>query len=334
MLWTILITLFVVIALVSGVIAAGKSRQIRQLYKSKAENNSSDAYERREQAAQIDRKVDQLRDTRSFVRWVAAITGGIGVVLLIVSSLTMVSTKNVGIVTSFSKPTGQVFANGLHVKAPWQKVTEFDAAIQTNDFKGDQCTTVRLGTEGKACVENSVQWRIKPEAASELFTDYRSFEAMSAALVERQRVAALNAVFATFDPLSKIKNNSDGSGTPTLQELGAQATTKLQELLGDRLAVDSVVVSLVKYDEGTQKKLDAFQAQVGATRIAEEAIQTAGKEAEANRILANSVSQDPNVLVSKCLDTLNDMVKAGQAVPAGFSCWPGGNGAIVVPSTK
>lgn len=312
MLWVILITVFGLIAAVAAVSAASMSRQL-----SKSDGYNSD-----------------LRGSRSFARGVAAVCGAITVILVLISTIVTVSTKNVGIVTSFGRPTGQVLSNGLHVKAPWQNVTEFDAAIQTQKFDGDQCTTVRLGTEGKACVENSVQWRIKPDAASGLFTDYRSFDAMSSALVERQRVAALNAVFATFDPLSKIKNNNDGSGTPTLQELGAQATAKLQELLGDRLTVDSVVISLVKYDDGTQKKIDAYQAEVAATRIAEQRQQTAQAEAKANELLANSVSKDPNVLVSKCLDTLNDMVKAGQAVPAGFSCWPGGNGAIVVPSAK
>jgi len=312
MLWTILIAIFFAVAVVAGVIAVRKSKQLKA---------KSDNYGRQD-----------LQDGRAWAWGTAGVSGVIVVILLVMSTISIVSTKNVGIVTSFGRPTGDVLSNGLHLKAPWEDVTEFDAAIQTQDYKGDSCTTVRLGTEGKACVDNSVQWRIIPDAASGLFTDYRSFEAMSSALVDRQRVSALNAVFASFDPLAKIKSDNAGAGVPTLAELGDQAKARLQELLGDRLAVDSVVISLVKYDDGTQAKIDAYQAEVAATRIAEQRQQTAQADAVANRKLAESVSKDPNVLVSKCLDTLADMQKAGQQVPAGFSCWPGGGSAIVVPS--
>ena len=314
MLWTILIAILFAITVTATVVAISKSKSA-----SKAEHDG-DNY-----------RASDHREVRTFALGTAIVAGIITAIVLGVTTITTVSTKNVGIVTSFGKPTGEVLSNGLHFTAPWQDVTEFDAAIQTQDFKGDACTTVRLGTEGKACVENSVQWRIKPDAASELFTDYRSFEAMASALVERQRVAALNAVFAQFDPLATIKADTDGSGSPTLADLGVEATAKLQELLGDRLTVDSVVISLVKYDDGTQAKIDAYQAEVAATRIAEQRQQTARAEAEANRQLAESVSNDPNVLVSKCLDTLTDMVKSGQPVPAGFSCWPGSGSAVVVP---
>lgn len=318
MLWTILIVILFTISLVATVATVSKTRAIKKA----KDEGSSFSFE------------SDMRESRLFTVGIAVVAGFLGLLLLAFTSFTTVSTKNVGIVTSFGRPTGEVLSNGRHFKAPWQVVTEFDAAIQTQDFKGESCTTVRLGTEGKACVENSVQWRIKPDAASSLFTDYRSFDAMSAALVERQRVAALNAVFASFDPLAKIKADSAGGGSPTLAELGAQATTKLQELLGDRLTVDSVVISLVKYDDGTQSKIDAYQAEVAATRIAEQRQQTAAAEAEANRQLAESVSKDPNVLVSKCLDILTDMVKAGQPVPAGFSCWPGGGSTVIVPQAQ
>ncbi len=314
MLWTILIAILFAISLTAAIVAVKLGNRAK--------------------STQSEFEKQELQGDKRLVVGIAIVFGVIAALALGLTTITTVSTKNVGIVTSFGKPTGQVLSNGLHFKAPWQSVTEFDAAIQTQDFKGDQCTTVRLGTEGKACVENSVQWRIKPDAASELFTDYRSFEAMSGALVERQRVAALNSVFAQFDPLATIKADNAGSGTPTLADLGDEATAKLQELLGDHLTVDSVVISLVKYDDGTQSKIDAYQAEVAATRIAEQRQQTATAEAEANRQLAESVSKDPNVLVSKCLDALTDMVKANQPVPAGFSCWPGGGSAVVVPQAQ
>ena len=54
--------------------------------------------------------------------------------------------------------------------------------------------------------------------------------------------------------------------------------------------------------------------------------------AEANRKLSSSVSNDPNVLVSRCFDILSEMVASKEPVPAGFTCWPGGGSGIVLPS--
>lgn len=49
--------------------------------------------------------------------------------------------------------------------------------------------------------------------------------------------------------------------------------------------------------------------------------------------LSKSVSNDPNVLVSRCFDTVEEAVKADYR-PAGFSCWSGSGSAVVVPSSR
>jgi hypothetical protein len=46
-------------------------------------------------------------------------------------------------------------------------------------------TTVRLGNNSTAFVDNSVRWRIQPAAADELFLDYRQFENVRDNLVTR-----------------------------------------------------------------------------------------------------------------------------------------------------
>ncbi|HEX3082095.1 MAG TPA: hypothetical protein VHQ86_02475, partial [Candidatus Saccharimonadia bacterium] len=65
-------------------------------------------------------------------------------------------------------------------------------------------------------------------------------------------------------------------------------------------------------------------------RIAKQKELTAAAEAAANAALAASVSKDPNVLVSKCLDILAQMEKDKMPIPAGVSCWPGGSGTAVI----
>jgi len=73
-------------------------------------------------------------------------------------------------------------------------------------------------------------------------------------------------------------------------------------------------VPLVNYDEATQSRINALNVEKANTRVAEQRAKTAEAEARANEILAASVSDSPNVLVSKCLDA----ARRGQYQPAGL----------------
>ncbi len=132
---------------------------------------------------------------------IAVVTGVIALFVVILGSTTIVSARNVGVVTTFGRPSGTL-SNGLHWKAPWQSVTEMDGTIQIDNHTGESATTVRLGNNSTAYVDNSVRWRIQPAAADELFLDYRQFANVRDNLVTRELRAALNEVFADFDPLS------------------------------------------------------------------------------------------------------------------------------------
>ena len=89
----------------------------------------------------------------------------------------------------------------------------------------------------------------------------------------------------------------------------------------------SVFTPIIHHDDQTQLKINQYQAAKADTRIALQKVQTAKNDALANKTLASSVSHDPNVLVSKCLD----LVKSGINLPAGFTCWPGGGNGVVIP---
>ncbi|WP_456818702.1 SPFH domain-containing protein [Cellulomonas sp. URHB0016] len=269
---------------------------------------------------------------RQVTGWVSVTALVLAVVTLFFSAATIVSTKNVGIETSFGRPVGSL-SNGFHLIQPWNKVTEMDAAIQTdNHVKGSDgfdCITVRIAHQATACVDTSIRWRIEEQAADALFRDYRDFDNVRDSLVTRDLNAALNAVFESYDPLAIDK---DGNSTsPGLADLSSDVVDRIRDQIGDEINVLSVIIPVVHYDENTQGKVNALLAQVAQTRIAEQSVITAEQQALANQTLAESVSHDPNVLVSKCMDLLNEMVSKGQAIPIGFSCWPGGGSAVVVP---
>jgi len=255
----------------------------------------------------------------------------VAAVLLLFSFTAIVQTRDIGIVTSFGRPIRNL-DNGLHPKLPWQKVSTLDGAIQTDSYTGTGgCTDIRIGNESTACVDNSIRWRIKPDAGDVLFRDYHTMHTIRDSLVTRELKASLNDALSDYNPLDQIQAN-DAGAKPNLNEFAASVTESMQSEIGDQIEVLNVIIPIIRFDDSTQQKINAYQAEVANTRIAEQREKTASAQAAANRNLSKSVSQDPNVLVSKCFDTLDEMVRNHVAVPAGFSCWPNGGSALVVPS--
>ena len=251
---------------------------------------------------------------------IAVVAGVIALFVVILGSTTIVSARNVGVVTTFGRPSGTL-SNGLHWKAPWQSVTEMDGTIQIDNHTGESATTVRLGNNSTANVENSVRWRIQPAAADELFLDYRQFANVRDNLVTRELRAALNEVFADFDPLAP--ENVEGAN---VQALGDKVAENLRAKVGGQIEILNVIVPLVNYDQATQDRINALNVEKANTRIAEQRAKTAAAEAKANEILAASVSNDPNVLVSKCLDA------AREAGISPLGCWPNTSVVPTVPA--
>jgi hypothetical protein len=169
-----------------------------------------------------------------------------------------------------------------------------NGTIQIDNHTGEAATTVRLGNNSTAFVDNSVRWRIQPAAPDELFLDYRDFDNVRDNLVTRELRAALNEVFANFDPLAP--ENSDGAN---VQALGDDVAEKLRTKVGGQIEIINVIVPLVNYDQATQDRINALNVEKANTRVGEQRAKTAAAEAKANEILAASVSNDPNVLVSK-----------------------------------
>jgi predicted phage gp36 major capsid-like protein len=101
--------------------------------------------------------------------------------------------------------------------------------------------------------------------------------------------------------------------------------------LGDLIEVQSVTISYVQLPEGTQNKINEFNTKIQASKNALIDIAIKAAQATANEKLSTSLKDDPNVLVSKCLDALSD---GAFTAPAGFSCWPGTNNSVVIPTTR
>jgi regulator of protease activity HflC (stomatin/prohibitin superfamily) len=269
---------------------------------------------------------------------IASVLAFITVITFVLSSFVVVSTRNVGIVTTFGKPVGTI-PNGLHFTWPWQSVTEMDGSIQIDQHKDDDggdghgnSIVVRLGNNSNAWADTSVRWEIKLDAADDLFLQYKTFDNVRANLITRNLQVALNEVFATYNPLGSIAAGTPAPAAPTTSEsqlpaLAKRATEIMQAKVEDQVRVFEVQIPTIAFDGETQAKIDQLNQQRAATAVAIESQRTASEQAKANDNIAASL-QDPNVLVSKCLDVVKE--KGGS--PLG--CWPNSTSAPVLTVPK
>mgnify|MGYP001359775433 CR=1 FL=1 len=239
-----------------------------------------------------------------------SVLAAIALFTLGMSMFTIVPTKQVGIPVAFGKP-GDALGNGLHLKAPWVNIIEMDATVQPLDATGEKATIAKDADKSDVYVHNNVRWSIKEESASSLYVDYKEFDKIGDLLVQPNLRGAVADVMSTYKPLEPNQ--------PTNDELSTKIKTSLQEKVGNRITIHSVSITLLDFSEATKNRINALNIERGNTAIAAQKAQTAEKEAAANKMLAESVSKDPNVLVSKCLDLIGE----GKSLPAGFQCWPG-----------
>lgn len=238
--------------------------------------------------------------------------------LVLVSSLNPVSTRNIGVETAFGRPVGHL-SNGLHFTAPWVQVTEMDGAIQTDSYTGSACLDVRIGNQQTACVDVSIRWRMLPQAADELFRNYHDFTNVRDSLVTRELHQAINQQMGGYNPLD-VLTAAAGAHSPVLSLAGyaSRVQAQMRQEIGSQIAVLSIFIPIMHFDDATQARINQLQQQIAATKIAQQAEQTAKAQSAANKDLASSVSNDPNVLVSRCLDYMNEMIKAGMTPPIGM----------------
>ena len=247
---------------------------------------------------------------RGFFRLLTA--GGVLVTLIVTAlfSFVIVQPRTVGVVVAFGKPVDTI-GHGFHVKAPWEKVEKLDGAVQNDIYAGETAIPARLGNNGNATVDASIQWQLKTDDAMSVFLDYRTFEGIQSNLVDRNFKAAVNEVMAEYDPLNAA---DPAEGGQDLAALSLAVQEKMQEKVGTQIEIRSVTLPIINFDEATQARINELQSETAKTRVAEQKKQTSTAEAEANEILEQSITEE--TLTSKCLDIV---AETGQS-PIG--CFP------------
>lgn len=315
--WAFIVLAFIAVPIIgAGLWMLRKSGSVGAKPEKDGPNDYDYTYKLRDWENQADRVAENRGTSKMTIITGAAILA-LATIILAFGCFTIVATRSVGIVTTFGKPSGTTLQNGLHVKAPWSNVTEMDGAIQNDVFNGDHRVKIRLGNNSTADADVNVRWQIKADAADVLFVQYKTFDNVKSNLVTRSLQSAMNETFASFDPLEP-KNATNGAD---LGALSRQVQQRLIAKISSQIDVLEVNVPIIDYDQQTEDKINQYNAEKANTAVAEQAKQTAEAQAAANKILASSVSNDPNVIIMYCIQK---SLEKGQPTAG---CWPI-NGAI------
>ena len=253
---------------------------------------------------------------------VAVVAAVLACLFTLISSWNQVGTQNVGIVTSFGRPVGDV-GNGLHFLPPWDEVTEMDNAIQTDLYEGPgECIQVRIAEQQTACASVRIRWQMIQSAGDRLFRNYRTSDGVRASLVTSELTTALNQQFDSYDPISSLTSSIPlgQPGNPTVAQVAEQVTTQMRRELAGQVKVFNVLVPIITYDSTVQDRLNSVLAQKAQTDIALQAEKTAAAQAAANRALAASQANTPFVFQQNCLNVTVEAMKAGYGLPQGWNC--------------
>ncbi|KAB7753681.1 SPFH domain-containing protein [Mycolicibacterium mucogenicum] len=254
----------------------------------------------------------------------------LALVFVICASANIIGPRQVGIVTSFNRPTGETLSNGLHFMAPWKNVVEMDAAIQNDVYNGDRRIQVRLGNNSTALADVNIRWNIKSDKADELYRQYKTFDNVRSNLIERNLRTALNEAFVRFDPLAGdpvAPIGPDGKPTgpaPARVDLNSVTTESLRlmrEKSGDQVEIIDLSIPVIDYDDNTEKRINAINAARAETTQAEQDAKTAEQRRIAAEALARQPVPDLKIAIAACL---NKMAQAG----VNLNCFPIGDGVL------
>lgn len=205
--------------------------------------------------------------------FIAGLVLGIG--CIVGSMLTVVDAKKVGVVTSWKRPTGEIRTSGAGLIAPWESVTEMDAANQVDPYKFD----VQLSGGARATLEIFPSWQMANNAAPELFKDFKSFEGVENSLFKQQLIATANNIFGTYNPLTNVDPKT-GELKKTKVQWATELKTALEQnpLINGKLIINNISIPTILPDENTQKNLDLIVAEFAKGSVLEQMSNNADKE--------------------------------------------------------
>lgn len=256
----------------------------------------------------------------------------VGLIVTAVACVSVVSTRHVGIVKSFGKPTGRTTGSGLQWTKPWEGIDdEWDATRQSYNPSGkcgqpgDGSLWVSIAGQRQMCVHVQINWEtVTGEQAAANWATYRNtsdgnrFETFIARQVNPSLTSAVQSVFRDYDPLGDVDKATGEARTPDLANVYTpklQAAINANSSLGEDIKVMGISWGSLVFDAKTQAAIAQYAANVYASRN----LAIDASNAQTRQDIANK-SGVP-AAVQQCLD----LVKAeGKGEPG--LCLAGGGG--------
>lgn len=357
-------TILIVLLLIAAVVCFVISRRTKKGAAEKVEAKNARIRERNATRAGYQQQMEEeepVAFTDYLPTWVGVVPLILALLFAVFSCTAIVQAKTQGVLLTFGKPAERTLDPGLNLKAPWQKVVTVDTTRQTDNYNDGKEDTdhsvikVRLGNGNVSALYASITWQVNDEKANTVYGEFRGddpTEEVYKKLVAPNFKQAVNSTLGQYNPVADIKaqDGSDSGASaedaakvnfaPDFDAFAADVKSSFEERIqpadgsAPLIKVISVQTSFIDFDDATEQQIADYQAEVQKTVIAAQAVQTAIKQAEANEKIAASISKDPNVLASRCLD----LIAEGKFdPPIGFSCYPGGSGqstGVIVDSSK
>ena len=275
--------------------------------------------------ASIQGKGQGATDSRRTVGLVATVSGILAVVIFLIGSVIVIPTQNIGIMTRFSRVTGEVFLNGIHFKAIID--TPVTMSLKTQLFE-----------DGTTSASKDLQ-----DVTATIAINYHLDEAQAPATY---RTIGLDYIKVIGNPIVQetvkeitAKYNAEEMITEREQVKSDISNALISRLLARGVICESVNITNFKFSDTFENAIEAKvaaaqaiqteqnnlltiqvkaqEAKAQAEGIANANIATANGQAEANKILGNSLT--PSILQYMFINAIKGNDKVVTNVPNGFS---------------
>ena len=227
------------------------------------------------------------------------------------SSCTVITAGHTGVVSTFGQVSSDVLQEGLHVKAPWQKVTSMDNRIvklevNTEAFSADlQTVSVNLAVNYR--VDKSMSYHIVKNVGKEFEgilitpTVNEVLKSVIAGYTAEQSMTNRNTIsLSIIDGLNE-KLNTNGIHVEDINIIDFDfSDTYIDAIEAKQVAEQQKLKAQIEQDQLTMEKskqaerdIIAANAALEVSKIEAEAVEYAGqKEAAANKAISQSITPE------------------------------------------
>jgi prohibitin 2 len=222
--------------------------------------------------------------------------------LLILSMTAIIPAGRVGIITQFGATTGRVITQGLSLKVPFiQSVHKM--SIQTQKYQAAKLTAASKDLQN-VITTIAINYKLNPDKASEVYrTIGDEYMEVIAHPAIQETVKEITARYNAEDCIVKRAEVKDAITTALITRLDVRGIITESVNITDfefspefTAAIEAKVVAQQRIETARndleRMKVEADQAVTVATGQANAAIEAAKGQAEANRILAASLSDE------------------------------------------